>query len=279
MSSQNAAGESRQSAPKTASASTAPAIGHVSTRMHPLCWSAASSDDRQNVTVNPFEWLGVWLGHVITWALDLVQVIGPVWGTVIAGLAILLETTLFVGLVVPGDTIVVAAATGVRDPLHFAVLFVTVVVATLAGQSLGFLLGRLAGPAIRRSRLGRRLGHSWDRAAELIDRRGGFAVFVSRFLPVLHALMPVTVGMSPMRFRRFLAWAAPAAAIWAGVYIAVGSLAAEAFRALVDRLHLAGYVFAGGLILVVVLLWLAKRLLVRATGTGRLVGDAGDDDA
>jgi len=239
----------------------------------------SGGDHRQNVSVNPFEWLGVWLGHVITWALDLVQVIGPVWGTVIAGVAILLETTLFVGLVVPGDTLVVAAATGVRSPLHFAVLFIVVVIATLAGQSLGFLLGRFAGPAIRRSRLGRRLGPAWDRAAELIDRRGGYAVFVSRFLPIFHALMPVTVGMSPMTYRRFIAWATPAAAIWAGMYITVGAAAAEAFRALVDHLHFAGYVFAGGLIALAVLAWLGKRLLARTAGTGRLDRDAGDDDA
>ncbi len=229
--------------------------------------------------MNPFELLGVWLGQVILWALDVVAFVGPVWGTVIAGVAILLETTLFVGLVVPGDTLVVAAATGVRDPVHFVVLLVTVIVATLVGQSLGFLLGRLAGPAIRRSRLGRRLGPSWDRASALIERRGGIAVFVSRFLPVLHALMPVTVGMSTMPFRRFLGWAAPAAVIWAGAYVTVGMLAAESFRALVDRLHLAGYVFVAVIIVAALLGLVAKRLLARAAEPGRLDGDAGDDDA
>lgn len=227
--------------------------------------------------VGPFELLGAWLSQVILWALHVVELVGPVWGTVIAGVAILLETTLFVGLVVPGDTIVVAAATGVRDPLHFAVLFVVVVGASLCGQSLGFLLGRLAGPAIRRSRLGRRLGPSWDRASALIERHGGIGVFVSRFLPVLHALMPVTVGMSTMSFRRFLTWAAPAAVIWGAAYVAFGAVAAESFRALTDRLHLAGYVFAAVILVFVVVVFVGKRLLARAAEPGRLVDDADDD--
>ena len=229
--------------------------------------------------MNPFELLGAWLGQVIAWALDVVEYVGPVWGTVIAGVAILLETTLFVGLIVPGDTLVVAAATGVRDPIHFAVLFVVVVIATLAGQSIGFLLGRLAGPAIRRSRLGRRLGPAWDRSTRFIERRGGIAVFVSRFLPVLHALMPVTVGMSPMPYRRFITWATAAAIIWGAGYVTVGTVAAESFRALSKQLHLAGYVFAGVVLAFAILTIVAKRLLARAAEPDRLDGDAPADEA
>ncbi len=215
--------------------------------------------------MNPFDVFGTWLGGVVQWALDRVQAVGPVWGTVVAGLAILCECTLFLRIVVPGDTIVVAAATGVRSPLHFVVLLVTVIVATLVWQSLGFLLGRWAGPALQRSGLGRRMGNGWDRAAAFVARRGGWAVLISRFLPVLHALMPVTVGMSWMPYRRFIAWAAPAAVIWSILYVGVGTAAAGSFRALEDRLHLAGYLFAAVLILAVIIGLIGKRLLGRAT--------------
>lgn len=229
--------------------------------------------------MNPFELLGAWLGQVIIWALDLIQAVGPVWGTLIAVLGMVLETTLFVGLVVPGDTLVIAAATGVRDPIHFVVLLVAVIAGTLTGQSLGFLLGRYAGPAIQRSRLGRRLGPSWDRAARLVARRGGIAVFVSRFLPVLHALMPVTVGMSPMTYRRFMQWSVPAAILWASAYVTAGTVAAESFRALAERMHIAGYVFAAIVIAFALVTIVGKRLISAATEPGRLGDDARDDDA
>jgi membrane protein DedA with SNARE-associated domain len=48
-------------------------------------------------------------------------------------------------------------------------------------------------------------------------------VFISRFLPVLHSLIPLTVGMSTMRYRKFMAWTVPACVIWAFAYVTVGS--------------------------------------------------------
>lgn len=242
--------------------------------------------------MNPFEAFGSWLSGVIAWVLDAIVAIGPVWSTFAAGLGIFLETTLFVGLVIPGDTIVVAAATSVDDPVHFIVLLLVVILGTLAGQSVGFALGRWAGPAIRRSALGRRIGPAWDRAAGYVHRRGGVAVFVSRFLPVLHALMPVTVGMSPMPYRRFMAWAAPAAVIWATAYVTAGSLAGIAFRELlVNGLHYAGYVFAGVIVVFFVIAWLVKRRLAKSeapeaddvpadgSSDGRMERDVRDDES
>jgi len=242
--------------------------------------------------VNPFDAFGVWLSQIIAWVLDVIVAIGPVWSTVAAGVGIFLETTLFVGLVIPGDTIVVAAATSVEDPIHYTVLLVVVIVCALAGQSVGFLLGRWIGPALRRSRLGRRIGPAWDRAAAYVERRGGFAVFVSRFLPVLHALMPVTVGMSPMRYRRFMLWATPAAVIWGIAYVTAGTFAGIAFRELlVNNLHYAGYVFAAAITLFFVIVWIVKRRLSKteatevsdplapAPGDGSMVPDVRDDES
>jgi len=214
--------------------------------------------------MNPFEAFGHWLGSIIAWVLSVLEVVGPIWATVAATVAIFLETTIFLGLIVPGDTIVVAAATTIRTPTEFIVLTVAVIAGTLGGQSVGFLLGRLVGPALRRSWLGRRLGdRNWDRATRYAAKRGGIAVFISRFLPVLHALMPVTVGMSPMRFRRFIAWAAPAAIIWAFAYVSVGVVAAESFRAMVDQLHYAGYIFAGAIVVFGLVVLLVKRIIAR----------------
>lgn len=237
--------------------------------------------------MNPFVAFGAWLSQVIEWILDLIVAIGPVWSTLIASFGIFLETTLFIGLVIPGDTIVVAAATSVRDPVHFVALTLAVIVGTLAGQSVGFALGRWWGPALRGSRLGRRLGEAnWDKAAAYVDRRGGVAVFVSRFLPVLHALMPVTVGMSSMPYRRFISWAAPAAVIWATAYVSAGTFAGVAFRELlVNGLHYAGYAFAGAILVFFVIVWIVKRRLSKVEEEaiqedgGRMGGDVRDDEA
>jgi membrane protein DedA with SNARE-associated domain len=205
------------------------------------------------------------MNDALTWILDIVQNVDPVLRTFLAGIGMLLETSVLVGLIVPGDTIVIVASTGVANWVEYSALVVAVVVGALGGETIGFALGRFFGPRIRGSRLGQRIGYeNWMRAENYLDRRGGIAVFVSRFLPVLHSLIPLTVGMSTMRYRKFLAWTVPACIIWAFAYASIGWAAAGTYRELSGRLHYAGYVFVGIIVVFLVVVVLVRKLLERS---------------
>ena len=218
------------------------------------------------------------MNEFLTWLLDAVQSVDPLVRTLVAGFAMMLETSILVGLVVPGDTIVIVAATAVETPLQYVGLLVAVIAGALAGESLGFAIGRWFGPHIRASRLGRRIGETnWQRAQNYVDRRGGIAVFISRFLPVLHSLVPVTVGMSTMRYRRFIAWTAPACAIWATAYVTVGWVVAGSFRALQEQLHFAGYLFVAAIAIFAIGVVVVKKLIERREA--RHWDHPGDGDA
>ena len=194
--------------------------------------------------------------------LDLVQSVDPVLRTLLAGVAMVLETSVLLGLVVPGDTVAIVSATAVASPVEFAALVIALVLGALTGESIGFALGRHFGPAIRRSAVGRRIGErNWIRAENYLARRGGVAVFVSRFLPVLHSLIPLTVGTSPMRYRTFLAWTAPACVLWSLAYVSVGAAAAGGYRELADRLHWAGYAFVAIIVVFAALVVVVKRIV------------------
>lgn len=237
------------------------------------------------------------MNDALSWLLQLVDSVDPVLRVVLAGVGIMLETSVLIGLIVPGDSIVVVAALATENPLINPVMYVAlmlaVIVGALIGESVGFALGRYFGPWIRRSRLGRRIGESnWVRAQQYLDRRGGIAVFISRFLPVLHSLIPLTVGMSTMRYRRFMAWTTPACVLWAFVYVTVGATAGNVTRELISKqLHFAGYVLAGILIVFFVVVLLVKRALSRSanrhmlvvvdpvTGESKPVGQADADTA
>lgn len=196
--------------------------------------------------------------------LDAVQNVDPVLRTLIAGLAMMLETSILIGLVVPGDSIVLVSSTGVASPLEGVALAIAIVVGSLIGESIGFTIGRWFGHRLPHSRIGRRIGReNWERAERYLDRRGGIAVAISRFLPVLHSLIPITVGMSSMSYRRFLAWTAPACVLWAAIYVSVGSVAAGGFRDLDSRAHWAGYAFAGVIALFAVAVVVVKRVVHR----------------
>lgn len=218
----------------------------------------------------------VLVDDLLLWLLDAVQSVDPWVRALIAGVAVLLETSVLVGLIVPGDTIVIIASMGVGAPWEAVVLGLFVVVGSLIGESIGFALGRWLGPRIRSSWVGRRIGErQWERADNYLRRRGGVAIFLSRFLPVLHSLVPLTVGMSNFSYRRFLAWTAPACVLWAAAYVTVTSLAAGSFRELVDQVHFAGYIFVGIIVAFLLLVLLGKKLLsywesrhMRAVDTG-----------
>lgn len=204
------------------------------------------------------------MNEFLTWLLDAVQSVDPLVRTLLAGVAVMLETSILIGLIVPGDTIVIVAGTAVASPLEAVLLGIAVVIGALVGESIGFWLGRFLGPKIRASRLGQRIGDdTWNRSERYLRKRGGPAIFLSRFLPVLHSLVPLTVGMSSYPYRRFLAWTTPACIVWAALYISVSAAAAGTYRELADRIHYAGYLFVGVIVIFLVLVFIGKKVIER----------------
>jgi membrane protein DedA with SNARE-associated domain len=118
------------------------------------------------------------LDAILTW----VEGIDPVLRILVTGLAVMLETSILVGLIVPGDTIVLVSSTGVTTIITYLFTVLAAVLGALVGESIGFSLGRLFGPRLRSSWLGRRVGEQrWAKADRFVQRRGGIAVFISRF--------------------------------------------------------------------------------------------------
>lgn len=134
-----------------------------------------------------------------------------VWG------AVLLERSILIGLVVPGD--VVLATGGIfasRGELSLTWVIVLAAGAAMIGESVGYWLGRRYGIALlRRIPLLRRLEDKVDEVERLFAEHGGKTVFVGRFATVAGAFIPFVAGMGRMRYRRFLAFDLPAIVVWA----------------------------------------------------------------
>jgi membrane-associated protein len=127
------------------------------------------------------------------------------------------ECGLLVGFFLPGDSLLFTAgllvAGGLVAPLW--VLLVLLPVAAIAGNLVGWLIGRKAGPAVfdrPASRLFK--AHHVDRARVFFERNGARTIVLARFVPVVRTFATVMAGAARMDFRRFALYSAIGGLVW-----------------------------------------------------------------
>ena len=154
--------------------------------------------------------------------LDQIGALPMVAVVLLIAAAMFVDASPIVGLLLPGDLLVVTVVASVR-PEEAVLAMAGVVVGTLASWSLFFYLGSRIGPRLRMGRLGRWIGRTrWDNAEQLLTGRGARALTLVQFLPVLNAVVPLVAGVLGMRYRQFVRFAAPGTALWAACFCAVG---------------------------------------------------------
>ena len=214
-----------------------------------------------------------WFSEAFGWLIEAVQTVDPAVRNLIAGFALMLETSLFIGFLVPGDSVVLLAATSATNGLDLLSLIGAILLGSLVGESLGFLIGRLFGEKVRASRLGRKLGDAnWQLNDKFIETRGGLAVAISRFLPVLHSLVPVTAGMSRMKYRIFIRWTVLACALWATAYSLVGFAARGAYEQFAGNLKWGTFIAIAIVLGFATVMHFGKKRLQKAAGEMTQVG-------
>jgi membrane protein DedA with SNARE-associated domain len=155
------------------------------------------------------------------------------------------------GVPIPGETTLIAAAlyAGATHRLSLVYLVIVASVAAIAGDNLGYLIGRGGG-----YRLLRRYGHRVhvDEAKlkvgrYLFARHGGGVVFTGRFISVLRTYAAFLAGTNLMSWRRFVLYNAAGGILWAAL-VGVGAYLLGAAA------HRVGTVVtvAGGALLVIV---------------------------
>ncbi|SBT42445.1 membrane protein DedA, SNARE-associated domain [Micromonospora auratinigra] len=177
-----------------------------------------------------------------------------------------LESSTFLGLLVPGELAVLVG--GVLAHEHrlslWAVIGAAVAGAAL-GDQIGYLVGRRYGHRLL-ARTPRRFVRSGElrRALELVRRRGAVAVVLGRWAAALRALVPGLAGMSGIPRRAFTVANVLGGALWAVTVAVLGYLAGASYRLLERRLG-----WGGEALLVLVVLLVAVRVVRSRRATAR----------
>jgi membrane-associated protein len=152
---------------------------------------------------------------------------------------VFIETGFFVGFFLPGDSLLVTAgifAAASVIPLRW--LLLPVMACAIAGDQIGYWIGRAAGPALyrREDSLFFRRSHL-QRAHEFYEKYGGRAVIFARFVPIVRTFCPPVAGAARMPYTRYLIFDIFGGALWVGAMILGGYFLGRSVPNIGQRIH------------------------------------------
>lgn len=132
------------------------------------------------------------------------------------------EAAFFLGFFLPGETAVVfGGILASEHELALVPLLALVVGCAVAGDSVGYAIGRRYGPRLLETRLLRNRP-AVGRARAFVERRGAPAVFIGRFTALFRTLVPGMAGVSYVRYSTFLVANAAGGLLWGVGYTLAG---------------------------------------------------------
>ena len=137
---------------------------------------------------------------------------------------VFIETGFFVGFFLPGDSLLITAGIfAAADVIPLRWLLAPVMLCAIAGDQIGYWIGRSAGAALykRKDSLFFRREHL-QRAHDFYEKYGGRAVILARFAPIVRTFCPPVAGAARMPYARYLSYDIFGGVFWVGAMILGG---------------------------------------------------------
>jgi membrane-associated protein len=162
------------------------------------------------------------------------------WGGILLICTIVfVETGLFVGFFLPGDSLLVTAGIfAAAGHLNLATLLAAATVCGILGDQVGYWIGRRAGKALygRKDSLFFKRRHL-DRARQFYDTHGGKTIVFARFIPILRTFCPVVAGAAEMSYARFVGYNITGGTAWVCGMVLAGFFLASLVPNISQRIH------------------------------------------
>jgi membrane-associated protein len=133
------------------------------------------------------------------------------------GLAVFAETGLFVGILLPGDSLLFTAGfLASQGYFNIALLCLIVFCASFAGDNTGYFIGHKLGRRLFTRSESRFFKPEYPiRAQFFLNKHGGKAILLGKFMPIVRTMVPMVAGASGMQYRKFLTFNILGGLIWA----------------------------------------------------------------
>jgi membrane-associated protein len=150
-------------------------------------------------------------------------------GLIVLITIIFVETGLLVGFFLPGDSLLITAGIlssphaiggGLFNPIT---LIICLTVAAISGDQLNFYLGKRTGRFVINRPDGRLIKKChFENAHAFYLRKGGMAIVMARFIPILRTFVPFVAGFAAMPYRQFILFNIVGGATWVMGLVGVG---------------------------------------------------------
>ena len=137
-------------------------------------------------------------------------------GTLLVCVIVFVETGLFVGFFLPGDSLLVSAgilaAAGLLD---LWALLTLVAACAVVGDQVGYWIGRKAGQTLyqREDSFFFRKRHL-EQAHNFYEKYGGKTIILARFVPIARTFAPAVAGAAEMNYRKFVSYNVIGGILW-----------------------------------------------------------------
>jgi membrane protein DedA with SNARE-associated domain/membrane-associated phospholipid phosphatase len=208
------------------------------------------------------------LGHIDLQGLleDVSNTLGA-WTYLLVGAFAFAETGAFVGLVVPGETVMLlGGAVAGQGAIDVYLLIAIAWFSAWAGDTTSFFIGRRLGRefVLRNGpRFG--IGHErFEKVEDYFSRHGGKTIFIGRFISLVRAFAPFIAGSSGMRYRAFVPYSILGTGLWASAHILVGYFFSRSIESAAKYAGRGAFVLASAIVVIVAVVVLVRHFRVEA---------------
>ena len=150
------------------------------------------------------------------------------------------ETGLLIGFFLPGDSLLVTAGlVAVAGGLDIWLLNVVLIAAAVAGDSVGYAIGRRLGPRLftREKSLLFNPAHV-ERTRRFYERHGPKTIVIARFVPIVRTFAPTVAGVGQMEYRRFIFYNIAGGIGWVVSMTGAGYLLGQSIPNIGSHIHI-----------------------------------------